>query len=424
MNSRRVAVAVLCEVIIKKRSLSGVLNTNLNRLSLDADRRLCQEIIYGTLRYYHSLRNSLRLHLKKRISKKNRALEIILCSAIYQLRKLSLPDYAVIDETVKLLYTVDMMWATGFVNAVLRKIASTEHSALHSDAHHDHPAWLATRILAFYPMQAAAIFAANHQAAKPMLRVRGQSRDDYLKELHAKNIRAATHIDHKEAIVLEKFVPIDELPHFQQGHVTVQDANAQLAANLLAVKPGMRVLDACAAPGGKTAHIADKASGLDITALDVSAARVAEMQENFKRLQIEAKVVTAALQDCHQWFDGRLFNRILLDAPCSGTGVIRKHPDILFHRQESDIATLTATQLTLLMTCWRMLTAGGRLLYATCSILPEENTEVIQTFLEKNPDAAIKSLGHHRAIKSALGVLQFLPDEWGDGFFYALLVKD
>ncbi len=223
--------------------------------------------------------------------------------------------------------------------------------------------------------------------------------------------------------MLTQSTNITDLPQFRGGGVTVQDANAQLAANLLSVKNNMRILDACAAPGGKTAHIADKADNLDITAVDNVPSRINTLNNTLERLNVSANVITADIEDIGAWYDGQAFDRILLDAPCSATGVIRKHPDILFHRRESDIRNLTDIQAKQLDTCWQLLKVGGRLLYATCSILPEENIEQINAFLARTPDAVLKPLGHNRAITTDNGMLQFLPDEWGDGFFYAALKK-
>lgn len=425
MTPRLAATYALYDVIVGRQSLSVTLTEQLAAIDTPADRGLCQEIIYGTLRYYPSLLATLSPFLTKKISKKNKPLEILLCSAIYQLYHLRLPGYAVINESVAVVKSIDFEWAKGFVNGVLRNVVRAENLILKTDKHHDHPAWLADKIRVAYPDEAETIFAANHCAARIMLRVRHSTRDDYLTELNKQDITALPHVDNKEAVVLTQSVNIASLPQFAEGGVTVQDANAQLAANLLQVKSGMRILDACAAPGGKTAHIADKADNLHITAVDNTPGRVLTLNSTLERLNINAHVITADLQNTLAWYDGQPFERILLDAPCSATGIIRKHPDILFHRRERDINDLTTIQAALLETCWRLLKPGGRLLYATCSILPEENIEQIHAFLACTPDAALKPLGHNRAIQAdnPNGTLQFLPDKWGDGFFYAALEK-
>lgn len=429
MNPRLAATYALYDVIVGRQSLSSTLNEQLSEIENPADKGLCQEIVYGTLRYYPSLRQTLSPFLKKKISEKNKPLEILLCSAIYQLYHLKLPDYAVINESVAVVKPIDFEWAKPFINGVLRNIVRhisqgiTDNPTLKMDKNADHPKWLADKIRRTYPDKADSIFTANHNPARVMLRVRHSNRDDYLAELEKQAIGAVAHIDNKEAIVLTQSTNITDLPQFREGGVTVQDANAQLAANLLSVKENMRILDACAAPGGKTAHIADKADNLNITAVDNVPSRINTLNNTLERLNVSANVITADMQDIGAWYDGQAFDRILLDAPCSATGVIRKHPDILFHRRESDIRNLTEIQAELLDTCWQLLKVGGRLLYATCSILPEENIEQINAFLARTPDAVLKPLGHNRAITTDTGTLQFLPDEWGDGFFYAALEK-
>lgn len=423
MNPRLAATYILYDIIVARQSLSSTLNAQLDSIANPADKRLCQEIVYGTLRHYPSLQTTLAGFMRKKISNKNKSLEIVLCAAVYQLYKLKLPDYAVINEAVAVLKAIDLQWAKGFVNAVLRNMAREENRVIKTDKYHDHPAWLAKKIKLTYPQHAEAVFLANHHAAHMMLRVRHGKRDDYLAKLQSRNIAAQAHIDNKDAVVLKQSVAVSELPQFAAGAVTVQDANAQLAANLLGLKSGMRVLDACAAPGGKTAHIADKADNLDITAVDSAAARIETLNNTLQRLAVDAKVLTADVQAPKTWHDGNTFERILLDAPCSATGVIRKHPDILFHRRQSDIADLTALQSSLLDTCWEMLQPGGCLLYCTCSILAAENITQVREFLLRSPDASLKPLAHNRAVKDDTGTLQFLPDEHGDGFFYALLAK-
>ena len=422
MNARLAAVYALYDVIVERKSLSSTLNDQLSKLTKVSDKGLCQEIVYGTLRYYPSLQKTLNAFLNKSIPDKNKPLEITLCTAIYQLYQLKQPHYAVINESVGLV-AIDFEWAKGFVNGVLRNIVRLNNRVLKTDKYHDHPKWLAKKIQQTYPQQAESIFHENHHAAKVMLLVRHMSREDYLAKLHEREIDAYPHIDNKDAIILNQSIKVTTLPLFSEGFVTVQDANAQLAANLLGVRSGMHILDACAAPGGKTAHIADKANDITLTAIDKSAERTKLLENTLARLRVSAKIITADMLEVDSWHDGKLFDCILLDAPCSATGVIRKHPDILFHRRQSDIATLVNIQSQLLDVCWTLLKPKGRLLYATCSILPEENTGQIQAFLSRTSNALVKPLGHNRSIVKQSGFLQFLPDEMGDGFFYAALEK-
>lgn len=426
---RALALATLCAVVLEHRSLASLLPQMQQQLPQAADRALLQRLVYGTLRYYPSLKKTLRPYLKKSIPKKQRVLEVLLLMALYQLILLEMPAYAVLNESVALAKQQgkQQAFAAGFVNAVLRAFLA-KPIALMQDENADHPAFLAKQLRAIYgDEQAATIFATHHAAGAMMLRVRKGSRDDYLKKLQAAGIAASAHQDHKEAIVLAEPVSVNTLPDFADGAVTVQDANAQLAALLLGSKPGMHVLDACAAPGGKTAHILDKAidfsPNITLLALEIDPNRAARMVENNQRLGLLATVQVADAANPTDWFDGVLFDRILLDAPCSATGVIRKHPDILFHRTAEDIAALTKTQQALLQALWPLLKVGGRLLYATCSLLPEENEQQIIYFLKHQADARLLPLAHHRAYSTNAGMLQFLPDTTGDGFFYALLEK-
>ncbi len=425
MNTRLSAIYVLYDVIVGRRSLSPTLAEQLEKISNPPDKGLCQEIVYGTLRHYPSLQLTLKPFLNKPIPEKNKPLELVLCAALYQLICLKLPSYAVINESVNATKSIDFDWATGFINGVLRSIVRSDVKELTSDKYRDHPQWLANSLRETYPQQAEQVLANNHQPARVMLRVRPQyhHRDEYLALLQQQGIAAEAHIDSKDSIVLTAQTAINALPYFAEGHVTVQDANAQLAANLLGVKSAMRVLDACAAPGGKTAHLFDKAADIELTAIDKVPARVETLKQTLSRLHVRANVITADAQHPEQWHDGQPFARILLDAPCSATGVIRKHPDILFHRRHSDILALNSEQASLLSSCWPLLARGGRLLYATCSVLPSENHQQIEAFLARTPDAQLVPLGHNRAIATDNGMLQFLPDAHGDGFFYALLEK-
>ncbi|WP_152810128.1 16S rRNA (cytosine(967)-C(5))-methyltransferase RsmB [Ostreibacterium oceani] len=469
ISPRLAAVYAINDVINSGQSLRYALSKNLEKIATAADKGLCHEITYGTLRYYPSLVKTLRPYLKKNITKKNQIVKILLVSALYQLIQLKLPSYAVINESVALCKSLNMAWATGFANAVLRRIAGAEDLAkdsvkysakdaaknaakdaiMQQDDFADHPTWLWQRIQRAYPDKAETLLAANHQPAPMMLRVHDTARfsqTSYLAALQAAGIDAAAHIDAKAAIVLAAPVAVSQLPFFDEGAVTVQDANAQLAANLLGVKAGHHVLDACAAPGGKTAHIATKASPITLTAVEIDPTRSERMRDTLSRLKagfahdVTINVKVADLADLAAWHNGQSFDRILLDAPCSATGVIRKHPDILHHRRESDLQALCQLQGQLLDLCWQLLAPGGRLLYATCSVLPEENQQQIARFLQRHTAAKLRPLAHNRTVAVAdhnqsnheqggvqnpelSGCLQFLPDAWGDGFFYAALEK-
>ena len=327
--------------------------------------------------------------------------------------------------------------ATGLVNAVLRRYLA-EHAALlarvdqHLASRTAHPAWLVDRLKAVWGESCEAILAANNAHPPMTLRVdlSRTTAAEYVNQLRAVEIDSREIQWTCSAVILERPQPIGRLPGFADGIVSVQDAGAQLAAPLLAVRAGMRVLDACAAPGGKTGHILELlgATG-DVTAVDIDASRVERIRENLARLKRTAQLRVADVREPQSFWDGRPFERILVDAPCSSTGVIRRHPDIKLLRRESDLPALSAAQLAILEAAARMLAVGGRLVYCTCSVLPEENEGVVQRFLEGTPHMTVAQMP--RAAELAPGALdrgvgvQLLPgaEAGTDGFYYACLEK-
>ncbi len=425
MNSRLASTKSVIDVIIYKKSLSEVLPSYLEHINKPSDKGLYHQITYGTLRNYPSLVLNFSQFLNKKISKKNKKLEILLSIATYQLLFMEKADYAVINDMVNICEELNIGWAKGLANAVLRKVSKIEPQNIKVSPTFDQPKWLFDNLKKSYPNDYKEICSTHHTQAKTMLRTHNYNRDEYLKLLLDIPIDATAHPDSKEAIILNQNTIIPELPLFEEGNITVQDANAQLAANLLGLKDNMKVLDGCAAPGGKTAHIATKANNLDITAIDLNDKRVSKMLETFKRLQVDKNITikTSKLEDLDNWFDGEKFDRILLDAPCSATGIIRKHPDILFHRTVEDIKELVKIQCQLLAVCWSLLKDDGVLVYATCSILPDENINQITKFITENNNAKLKSVAHNRGEKTDNNTIQFLPSEFGDGFFYAVIQK-
>ena len=287
------------------------------------------------------------------------------------------------------------------------------------------PEWLAQRVRVDWPRQADAIFAASAEEAPMWLRVhaRATTRDAYLDRLHEAGIPASVHDDLPDAIRLAEALPVQQLPGFDEGVASVQDGAAQRVADALAPPPRARVLDACAAPGGKSAHLAERDPSLRITALDIDSRRVRRMQDTFTRLKLEVDARAADALHPGNWWDGTPFDAILIDAPCSATGIVRRQPDVLLHRREADIAALGKTQSALLDAAWPLLAPGGTLLYATCSILREENASQVEAFLARTPDAALEPLDESYGHDTGFG-RQRLPGEHGlDGFFYARLRK-
>ena len=357
--------------------------------------------------------------------------EALLLVGLYQLLYTRVPAHAAIGETVGCADKLKKPWAKALLNAVLRR-AQRESEALLAELEHDpvvrtaHPRWLQKSLKAFWPEQWEAICAANNAHPPMILRVnrRHRSRDAYLQLLTDAGINATPCVYSTDGIVLEAAADVRSLPGFAEGWISVQDEAAQLAADLLDLAPGQRVLDACCAPGGKTCHILEVEKDLaGVVAVDLEAKRLVRVRENLARLGLSAELIAADGRDTATWWDGKPFQRILLDAPCSATGVIRRHPDIKLTRQPDDIAALAVLQGELLDALWPTLEVGGILLYATCSTLPTENTEVIEAFLARTPGARELDLATTAGLKQPHG-RQLLAQEGGhDGFYYAKLIK-
>lgn len=389
-------------------------------------------LVYETLRLGHRLDFMLGKLLRKPIKPDDADLHALLLAGLCELTRFSAPDYAVVDGVVEATRKLDKPWAAKLANAVLRNFLRGR-DGLEAEAGRDpaasvsHPAWLAKAIRADWPDEAGAIFAANNDKGPMWLRVntRRVSVDDYRTRLAEAGIAVAAAGPVPEALMLQRPVEVAELPGFAQGQVSVQDAAAQLAAHLLDLQPGFRVLDACCAPGGKTGHILEHVpEGTRLTAVEKDAGRLDRVRENLQRLGLDTELVAGDAARPDAWWDGEPFDRILLDAPCSGTGVIRRHPDIKWLRRASDIAAHAELQSRLLAALWPLLAPGGHLLYATCSILEAENAGRIEVLLAERTDAGAVPLPEILGTARGAG-RQVLPGEGGmDGFFYALLAKN
>lgn len=427
MNSRLTAAHILDRVLNGGQSLTAALDSGLRETVSPQDRAFIQALCYGVIRHYHRLDFILRQLLHKPLKDAEvRALALI---GLYQLGYMRVKVHAAVSETVAAM--AKKTGAKALLNAVLRNYLRTRE-ALEAKADADsiaaaqHPAWLIRRIGQDWPEQAAAILAANNQHPPFVLRVNTLhgSRDTYLARLAEQEITAQPAAVGAVSIVLEKPLAVEQLPGFAQGDVSVQDGAAQLAAELLDVQQGQRVLDICAAPGGKTAHILETQPQLrELLAVDVDAERLQRVAENLQRLRLSAQLLAADAAQPQMWWDGQAFERILLDAPCSALGVIRRHPDIKLLRRSDDIAQLAELQRTILDAAWTLLAPGGLLLYATCSILKQENEEQIAAFLASHADA------YEEPIQAVWGRArpcgrQILPGDAGmDGFYYARLRK-
>ncbi len=380
---------------------------------------MVQDLCYGVLRYRGELEALLTLLVAKPV--KPVKLQLLLLVAIYQLEYTKAAAYAIVSHAVSASVSLSSR-TRGLVNAVLRNFLRKKETLLQQARTSEvgkfsHPQWWIDKLRRQFPTDFSKILTVNNAHPPMTLRVNTRRGDVqlYLALLGQHGI-TATALG-REAITLAKPVPIHRLPGFSAGLVSVQDASAQLAAHYLDLHPGQTVLDACAAPGGKTAHILELAD-VDIVAIDIDKKRLTSVEENLLRLGLKANVISADALDTEAWVNGRVFDRVLVDAPCTASGIVKRHPDIKWLRRESDIARMVHTQSQILDTLWRVVAGGGKLLYATCSIFFEENQHQITRFLERNQDALLVPIDN-----GALGTIQILPDHDHDGFFYALLQK-
>ncbi len=430
MNPRLAAAKALTAVLNGKASLNSSLPLQLDKVEA-RDRGLTQDLAFGTARWQPRLSALANKLLQKPFKAADADVEALLLVGLYQLLYTRIPAHAAIGETVGCADKLKKPWAKALLNAVLRN-AQRESEALLVELEHDpvvrtaHPRWLQKSLKAFWPEQWEAICAANNAHPPMILRVnrRHKTRDAYLQLLVKAGIEARPCVFSQDGIVLAEPCDVRNLPGFAEGWISVQDEAAQLAADLLDLAPGQRVLDACCAPGGKTCHILEVEPKLaGVVAVDLEAKRLVRVRENLERLGLSAELIAADGRDTATWWDGKPFQRILLDAPCSATGVIRRHPDIKLTRQPDDIGALATLQGELLDAMWPTLEVGGILLYATCSTLPTENTEVIEAFLARTPGARELDIAGQFGIKQPHG-RQLLAQEGGhDGFYYAKLIK-
>jgi 16S rRNA (cytosine967-C5)-methyltransferase len=402
-----------------------------------AQRPAIQSLAFGTVRWYLELDACLTLMLDRPEAALDPEIRALALVGLFQLSHGATPAHAAVAETVEAARALGRPRTAGFVNALLRRF-QREGSAIMSRAHeerearHAHPLWLLDALARDWPGLWPAMVAAGNTEPPMWLRVnlRRGTRDEYCAKLAAAGMTAESCVFAPAALRLSEPVNVGELPGFAEGAVSVQDAAAQLAAYWLAAGPGMRVLDACAAPGGKTCHILELEPGIaELVALDVDPVRSRRIVENLSRLRLAAKVIIGDAANA-AWWDGKAFDRILLDVPCSGTGVIRRHPDIKLLRRTDDIARFAATQLRLLRSVYAFLAPGGRLLYTSCSVLRAENGAVVGEFLATEP-TALDATESARLLLPGVAPVQgpgpgyALPCGAGDadGFYYACLEK-
>lgn len=426
-NPRPSVARALVRIVDRNETLDSALDA----IATTNGRALIQEMLYGVLRWYHRLDALAEILLKQGLKKKDREIHMLLLIGLYELIYMNTDDYAAVNETVSAAKILGKTWAKGLLNACLRR-AQRENDSLQQrlDANnsslYSHPLWFIDLLREQYPLHWQQILQANNEHPPMHLRVNTSLifRDDYL-ALLAKNGITAHALDVSAlGVSLEKPINVRRLPDFEGGKVSVQDGAAQLAAELLDVQAGHRVLDACAAPGGKAANILECYPDIEsLLLVEKSARRTKRINENFKRLGVAATVKVGDATQPETWWDGKLFQRILLDAPCSATGVIRRHPDIKLHRNPQQIMQAAKIQGQILEALWPLLEAGGKLLYATCSILAVENQELVADFLGKQTNAQEVVLNLAWAELRNPGY-QILPGIKGvDGFYYACLQK-
>lgn len=431
MHSRAAAARVLNGVIGQGKSLDQMLSWGESQIkSLDIG--LLRELCYGTLRWHPRLEIVASHFLHKKLKPRDGDIYALILCALYQLEYTRIPPHAAINEAVEGCRALNKPWASGMVNAVLRRFQregkSLDKVFSSSDSYQGaHPGWLIDAFRHSWPEQFSEIIEANNQRGPMSLRVNTQrsTRDAYMSRLETAGLGAEVSQLSPVGIRLRDPVAVNELPGFAEGLVSVQDEAAQLCALLLDSGPGQRVLDACCAPGGKTCHLLELQPDIgELNALDIDVKRLTKVEDNLERLGLSAGLRCADATCLDDWWDGRAYERILLDAPCSATGVVRRHPDIKILRKPEDIAKLSAEQGNLLRQLWKALAVGGKLLYATCSVLKSENDWVIEAFLKSQSDAQVLPIAQlHSGFNTPVG-WQLLPKTNGhDGFYYALLQK-
>ncbi|HYM86975.1 MAG TPA: 16S rRNA (cytosine(967)-C(5))-methyltransferase RsmB [Pseudoxanthomonas sp.] len=421
--TRVLAAKVLDAVIHRGRSLKGELVSALAQLPDPRDRALLEAICFSALRQRACYDAALQSWLQKPLGEKDGDLRSLLLVGFAQIDAMGLPAHAALSATVEATRTLGRPHQAGMVNALLRR--AQREGFPESDPAAAWPAWLRKKINLEWGEHAAAIFEASAHAAPLWLRVNARKgkRDEYAARLQAIGIASSIEAGLPDALRIDSPVAVSALPGFAEGDASVQDGSPQQVADALSLSPGMRVLDACAAPGGKAAHLLERDPSLRLLALDVDSRRLNRVRETLARVGAEAELRAADACDPQAWWDGEPFDAVLLDAPCSATGIVRRQPDVLLHRRPEDLLASTALQARLLDATWRVLRPGGVMLYATCSILKGENEQQVGAFLARTPDARAEALDERFGHAAGPG-RQRLPGERGmDGFFYARLVK-
>jgi len=431
MSSRLIATQIIEQIIEEKITLSNALSNNDSFKQAGNDKALIQEISYGTFRWYIQLEHLLNQLLEKRLKKKDSRLKYLMIVGLYQLIYMRIPAHAVVSETVETCKKINKEWAKGLVNAILRRYirdADILNPLLSDDEiiKTSHPKWLIEQLKQDWPDEWKSILDADNQRPPMYLRVNQlhHGREHYLIKLKKAGIEAtATHYSN-HGIILEQAIDVDRLPGFKEGDVSVQELAAQLSTELLDLKSGHNVLDACAAPGGKSAHILESQPEIkSLTVIEKDPNRAKTLADTLKRLNLNAIMKVSDVIDIDFWWNKENFDRILLDAPCSATGVIRRHPDIKLLRTPEEVSNSSKLQIRLLTTLWQTLKRNGLLLYVTCSILKQENSDLIKQFMATHNDCFLKPITAKWGKDTGYGRQILTGQNNMDGFFYACLEK-
>ena len=429
---RAVTAEIVDAVVSQGQSLDVAIATNENRVAPN-DRSLLRMLAYGTLRHHWQLQSWSAKLLERPLKRRDSVVQALLCIGLFQLHDTRIPDHAAVSQTVEATRHLRRPKLAGLINACLRRFQRENIAAVdpsNDEARWNHPQWLIDTLRRDWPDDWEAILLANNERAPMWLRVNASRipAAEYRERLAKIGISAESLPAVPESLCLAEPQFVDELPGFHDGDVSVQDAAAQIAAHWLLAKTHGRILDACAAPGGKTGHLLELGGDIEVTAVERDAKRIEGIKENLSRIGRSATIIGADASKTREWWDGVPFDGILLDAPCSATGVIRRHPDIKLLRRGSDINELSQLQGALLDALWLLLKPGGYLLYATCSTLAAENHGVLERFLKGHDDAVEDDVLPNNNIRDlmrrrACGY-QVLPGTAGlDGFYYACLVK-
>ncbi len=432
-QARVIASQILSRVFEDQQSLSTLIPIKLDMMLDPRERALAQALCFGVVRHYYSLNFILNMLLDKKLKKKDSDIKALILIGLYQLDHMRTPAHAAVSASVDSCKELKKPWAKNLVNAVLRRY-QREHDKFpelitaNESAKNEHPAWLLDKLKDEYPQHWQSIIKENNLSPPMSLRVnaRKTNRNSYLKKLEVAGIEAQpSNLDQNDnGIVLTHPVGVEVLPDFAEGHVSVQDLAAQLAIPLLEPQAGERILDACSAPGGKLAHLLETMPTLqEVVAIENEPHRFKKLEGTLERLGLSATLIQNDVRSIDDWWDKQLFDRILIDAPCSASGVIRRHPDIKYLRTAEDIRNITVLQTEILDALWPLLRKGGKLLYITCSIFKAENDEQIAAFTSKHNNANSIPIQASWGMATEYG-RQILPgDNAMDGFYFANLQK-